>query len=86
MGWWWRTIISIFASRRCFDNRLFAGHIGFIHEVIYEHYLKAHPAPEECEYYLCGPPMMNAAVIHMLHELGVEEENILLDDFGVGGR
>ena len=62
------------------------GHIGFIHEVIYEHYLKQHPAPEECEYYLCGPPMMNAAVIHMLHELGVEEENILLDDFGVGGR
>ena len=42
--------------------------------------------PEECEYYLCGPPMMNAAVIHMLEELGVERENILLDDFGVGGR
>ncbi len=62
------------------------GHVGFIHEVIHEHYLKEHPAPEECEFYLCGPPMMNAAVIHMLHELGVEEENILLDDFGVGGR
>jgi Na+-transporting NADH:ubiquinone oxidoreductase subunit F len=62
------------------------GHTGFIHTVLYEHYLKDHPAPEECEYYLCGPPMMNAAVIHMLEELGVETENILLDDFGVGGR
>ncbi|MDJ0861268.1 MAG: NADH:ubiquinone reductase (Na(+)-transporting) subunit F [Gammaproteobacteria bacterium] len=66
------------------DN--WSGHVGFIHEVVYKHHLSDHPAPEECEYYLCGPPMMNAAVIHMLGELGVEEENILLDDFGVGGR
>jgi len=66
------------------DN--WTGHTGFIHTTLYEEYLKDHPAPEECEYYLCGPPMMNSAVIHMLEELGVEEDNILLDDFGVGGR
>ena len=66
------------------DN--WTGHTGFIHAVLFEHYLQDHPAPEECEYYLCGPPMMNAAVIHMLEDLGVEKENILLDDFGVGGR
>ncbi|GHE87124.1 NADH:ubiquinone reductase (Na(+)-transporting) subunit F [Thalassotalea profundi] len=58
------------------------GLTGFIHNVLYEQYLKDHEAPEDCEYYMCGPPMMNAAVIHMLKELGVEEENILLDDFG----
>lgn len=58
------------------------GYTGFIHEVLYENYLKDHPAPEDCEYYMCGPPMMNAAVIGMLEDLGVEEDNILLDDFG----
>ena len=58
------------------------GLTGFIHTVLYEQYLKDHPAPEDCEYYMCGPPMMNAAVIQMLSELGVEPENILLDDFG----
>ena len=58
------------------------GPTGFIHEVVYEQYLGDHPAPEDCEYYLCGPPMMNAAVIKMLEDLGVESENILLDDFG----
>lgn len=58
------------------------GDTGFIHNVLYENYLKDHPAPEDCEYYLCGPPMMNAAVIQMLLDLGVERENILLDDFG----
>lgn len=55
---------------------------GFIHNVLYEQYLKDHPAPEDCEYYMCGPPMMNAAVIKMLKDLGVEDENIMLDDFG----
>lgn len=55
---------------------------GFIHNVLYENYLKDHPAPEDCEFYMCGPPMMNAAVIKMLTDLGVERENILLDDFG----
>ncbi|MFN3919620.1 MAG: NADH:ubiquinone reductase (Na(+)-transporting) subunit F [Methylohalobius sp.] len=58
------------------------GFTGFIHEVLYENYLKDHPAPEDCEYYLCGPPVMNAAVIKMLEDLGVERENIMLDDFG----
>lgn len=59
------------------------GYVGFIHEVLYERYLKNHPAPEDCEYYLCGPPVMNAAVIKMLLDLGVERENIMLDDFGI---
>ncbi|WP_286265249.1 NADH:ubiquinone reductase (Na(+)-transporting) subunit F [Thalassotalea atypica] len=58
------------------------GMTGFIHNVLYENYLKDHEAPEDCEYYMCGPPMMNAAVINMLKSLGVEDENILLDDFG----
>jgi len=58
------------------------GYTGFIHDVLFNNYLKEHPAPEDCEYYMCGPPMMNAAVIRMLEDLGVEHENILLDDFG----
>ena len=58
------------------------GETGFIHNVLYERYLKDHPAPEDCEYYLCGPPIMNASVINMLEDLGVEPENIMLDDFG----
>ncbi|WP_394388492.1 NADH:ubiquinone reductase (Na(+)-transporting) subunit F [Shewanella woodyi] len=58
------------------------GKTGFIHNVLYESYLRDHEAPEDCEYYMCGPPMMNAAVIGMLKDLGVEDENILLDDFG----
>jgi Na+-transporting NADH:ubiquinone oxidoreductase subunit F len=58
------------------------GDTGFIHNVLLENYLKEHPAPEDCEFYMCGPPMMNAAVINMLKELGVEDENIMLDDFG----
>ncbi|MCO4320333.1 NADH:ubiquinone reductase (Na(+)-transporting) subunit F [Aliidiomarina quisquiliarum] len=62
------------------DN--WTGATGFIHNVLYEQYLKDHPAPEDCEFYMCGPPMMNAAVINMLKELGVEDENIMLDDFG----
>jgi len=58
------------------------GDTGFIHNVVLENYLKDHPAPEDVEYYMCGPPMMNAAVIKMLKDLGVEDENIMLDDFG----
>ena len=58
------------------------GYTGFIHNVVYEHHLKNHPAPEDCEYYMCGPPIMNKSVINMLHDLGVEDENIMLDDFG----
>ena len=58
------------------------GKTGFIHQVVYDNYLKDHPAPEDCEYYMCGPPMMNSACIRMLTDLGVEPENIMLDDFG----
>ena len=58
------------------------GLTGFIHQVLYDNYLKDLQAPEDCEYYICGPPMMNSAVIKMLLDLGVEQENILFDDFG----
>jgi len=62
------------------DN--WTGYTGFIHQVLLDNYLDEHPAPEDCEYYLCGPPLMNAAVFKMLDDLGVEPENILFDDFG----
>jgi Na+-transporting NADH:ubiquinone oxidoreductase subunit F len=62
------------------DN--WTGYTGFIHQVLYDHYLKDHPAPEDIEYYLCGPPMMLKACMQMLSDLGVEPENILFDDFG----
>ena len=55
---------------------------GFVHQVMYDTYLKNHPAPEDVEYYLCGPGPMSAAVVKMLDELGVQKENILYDDFG----
>ena len=58
------------------------GYTGFIHQVLFDNYLKDHPSPEDCEYYVCGPPMMNDAVIKMLTDLGVEPENVLFDDFG----
>lgn len=58
------------------------GYTGFIHQVLLDNYLKDHPAPEDCEFYMCGPPMMNTAVINMLNDMGVEDENIMLDDFG----
>ena len=62
------------------DN--WTGQTGFIHNVLYEAYLMDHPAPEDCEYYICGPPMMNTAVIKMLEDLGVTRDHIMLDDFG----
>ncbi len=62
------------------DN--WTGYTGFIHNVLYENYLRDHEAPEDCEFYMCGPPVMNASVIRMLKDLGVEDENIMLDDFG----
>jgi Na+-transporting NADH:ubiquinone oxidoreductase subunit F len=62
------------------DN--WTGYTGFIHQVLLDNYLKDHPAPEDCEYYICGPPMMNKSVIDMLINLGVEPEDIMLDDFG----
>ncbi|MBL6988519.1 MAG: NADH:ubiquinone reductase (Na(+)-transporting) subunit F [Bacteriovoracaceae bacterium] len=62
------------------DN--WTGFTGFIHNVIHDKYLKDHEAPEDCEYYMCGPPIMNKCVIDMLLDLGVEREDIMLDDFG----
>lgn len=58
------------------------GYVGFIHQVLFDQYLKDHPAPEDVEYYMCGPPMMITAVQNMLEDLGVEAENIAFDDFG----
>jgi len=58
------------------------GYVGFIHQVLHDNYLKDHESPEEMEYYLCGPPMMIEACKKMLTDLGVEEENVLFDDFG----
>ncbi len=58
------------------------GYVGFIHQVLYDNYLKHHESPEDAEYYMCGPPMMNQAVLNMLDDLGVERDNIYLDDFG----
>jgi Na+-transporting NADH:ubiquinone oxidoreductase subunit F len=62
------------------DN--WTGLTGFVHDVLFDNYLKDHPAPEDCEYYMCGPPVMNSAVIAMLDDQGVNRDNILLDDFG----
>lgn len=61
------------------DN--WTGMTGFIHNVVHDNYLSEHSAPEDCEFYMCGPPMMNSAIINMLHSLGVEDENIMLDEF-----
>ncbi|WP_347989201.1 NADH:ubiquinone reductase (Na(+)-transporting) subunit F [Methylomonas sp. AM2-LC] len=62
------------------DN--WTGYTGFIHNVLFEEFLKNHPSPEDCEYYMCGPPIMNSSVINMLLANGVDPENIFLDDFG----
>ncbi len=62
------------------DN--WTGYTGFIHQIILENYLKNHPDPEEIEYYICGPPMMNDAVLKMLDDYGVPKEMIAFDDFG----
>ena len=62
------------------DN--WTGYTGFIHQVVLDNYLTDHSAPEDIEYYLCGPPMMLQACMDMLDSLGVEKENILFDDFG----
>ena len=62
------------------DN--WTGSTGFIHQILRDEYLDEHTAPEDCEYYLCGPPMMNSAVLKLLDDLGVESENIMFDDFG----
>ncbi|MDA3926204.1 MAG: NADH:ubiquinone reductase (Na(+)-transporting) subunit F [Kiritimatiellae bacterium] len=58
------------------------GYTGFIHNILHDEYLKDHEAPEDIEYYLCGPPIMNECVINMLIDLGVDRDDIMLDDFG----
>ncbi len=63
-------------------NDVWDGPTGFIHDVVFEHHLKEHPAPQDCEYYLCGPPLMIAAVLAMLDDAGVDPERIFNDDFG----
>lgn len=64
------------------NDRESDGYKGFIHQVLFENYLSKHPEPEDIEYYLCGPPMMNAAVLKMLDDMGVPKENVRFDDFG----
>ncbi len=63
------------------DN--WSGLTGFIHQVLYDEYLKSHDSPEDAEYYICGPPLMLKAVLKLLDSLGVDESNILFDDFGL---
>ena len=58
------------------------GYQGYVHKCMYDLYLKDHPAPEDCEYYLCGPPALMASVVKTLESIGVEPENIYYDDFG----
>jgi len=58
------------------------GYTGFIHQVVLDEYLRKHPEPEDIEFYLCGPPLMNDAVLKMLDDYGVPEEMIAFDDFG----
>lgn len=74
----WRLVLS---DPQPEDN--WSGATGFVHHYLYNAYLKDHRNPEDCEYYMCGPPMMTKAVVDMLLNLGVERENILFDDFGL---
>ena len=74
----WHLVLSEPLSE---DN--WTGAVGFVHQYLHDHYLVNHPAPEDCEYYMCGPPMMNKAAGDMLYNLGVERENIMFDDFGI---
>ncbi len=68
--------------KRSLDDREADGYVGFIHQSLFDNYLKHHPEPEEVEYYLCGPPLMNAAVLKMLDDMGIPKDNIRFDDFG----
>jgi len=74
----WQLVLS---DPQTEDN--WSGATGFVHQYLFNNYLTKHPAPEDCEYYLCGPPMMTRAVVEMLDGLGVEPENILFDNFGL---
>ncbi len=73
--------ILLFQNRLPEDN--WTGYTGFIHQVLLDNYLGKRDDPEDIEYYFCGPPVMNNAVIKMLDNLGVPQENISFDDFGI---
>lgn len=64
-------------------NGAWDGEVGFVHDVAFERYLRDHPNPEDCEFYLCGPPMMIRSILSMLDDLGVDDDHIFNDDFGV---
>jgi Na+-transporting NADH:ubiquinone oxidoreductase subunit F len=68
--------------KKSLEDREADGYVGFIHQCLFDNYLKNHPSPEDVEYYLCGPPLMNAAVLKMLDEMGIPKENVRFDDFG----
>jgi Na+-transporting NADH:ubiquinone oxidoreductase subunit F len=68
--------------KKSLDDKEGDGYLGFIHLALFDNYLKDHPDPEEVEYYLCGPPLMNAAVLKMLDDMGIPPENVRFDDFG----
>jgi Na+-transporting NADH:ubiquinone oxidoreductase subunit F len=68
--------------KQSLDDKNGDGYLGFIHQALYDNYLQSHPEPEEIEFYLCGPPLMNAAVLKMLDDMGIPPENIRFDDFG----
>lgn len=68
--------------KKSLDDKKGDGYVGFIHQVLYDNYLKDIEEPDEIEYYLCGPPLMNSAVLKMLDDMGVPNENIRFDDFG----
>jgi Na+-transporting NADH:ubiquinone oxidoreductase subunit F len=68
--------------KKSLDDREADGYVGFIHKCLYDNYLSKHESPEDVEFYLCGPPLMNAAVLKMLDDMGIPKENIRFDDFG----
>jgi Na+-transporting NADH:ubiquinone oxidoreductase subunit F len=68
--------------KKTLDDKDGDGYIGFIHKCLYDNYLSKHKSPEDVEFYLCGPPMMNAAVLKMLDDMGIPKENVRFDDFG----
>ncbi len=64
------------------DDKEGDGYTGFIHKCLLDNYLGKHESPEDIEFYLCGPPLMNAAVLKMLDDMGIPKENVRFDDFG----
>ena len=68
--------------KKSLEDREADGYVGFIHQCLFDNYLKHHTSPEDVEFYLCGPPLMNAAVLKMLDEMGIPKENVRFDDFG----